>query len=934
MFHSSDDCLSDEQLDELEVGRALDPAVVEHIERCGACRERLAGRSHVDAFLASVAASVRHVRDVARTQIPAAGLPCGSFDGYESIEEVERGGQGVVFRGVHTASRRVVALKVVKVGSSRNRARLEREARLAARLRHPSIVAMHDCGAIADGRFAIVMEWVDGVPLDVWARGLRTDPSLPSLERRGILLRLFAKICDAIEHAHRNGVLHRDLKPENILVDRAGEPRILDFGIATELDARPSVRVTMTGEVACTLSYAAPEQLAGDAGRADTRSDVYSLGVLLFQLLTDRLPFESERGIAHLLDRITHEVPTPPSKCQAPQGAIPINHDLDTIVGKALARDPDRRYASALSLQKDVEHLLRGEPIDARRDSLAYLVRMTLRRYRLGVAVGGVVLTALIAGAIAVSLAIVAGRESALREASERQRMESEAKRSAAVAAILREVIPIGNPVPMAAESSDAHRALSAISENLEMGLFADDTAAVVATRLAVADVSADRGALRWAEVEYRQALRVLAERAWPDDTLKAKVQTHLARLLSRRSSVDEADRLIDEALPELVRLLGPSHPDSLEALAVRAEVSLAQGEPDQARVMLDELRSQIRPGDNLTVAREAEVRLRALGDGGSPSERAALSLRLVRAVMTEFGDGDERLLRAIATLAADGAEPLRSMAASFLGALGQKPLAVAESETIERLVELKRAILGPDDPDLIESQVRVAQRALEEFRADAARAPAADAIRIAMPSGVASTVGQLDLLFLQFRARSLSSEPDEAFEGLDAMLAGYRELLGRDGPLHLITRLRECAFACAWTGRAALSRQLYGEAIERATAISPTSPHRAWSQVEASRCELYLGDAERGLELIEAAIAALEHADPSWSWHRSQAVLCKGQILSLAGRPAEAIAAIERGEQLLLLCDLPKADREAYRVIIAKMLDDARAGRVAKHGP
>lgn len=918
----------------LRDGHLTDAAILSHVDGCPACRERLAELDETDAFLHATALRMRTVGLAPNAEREA---PVPSLDGYDVGEEVERGGQGVVYRAWHRRSARVVALKVVRVDSSRGRARIEREARLAARLRHPNIVAVHDCGELVDGRFAIAMEWVDGVDLERWASQVRGRADESALARRGRILRLFIALCDAIEHAHRNGVIHRDLKPQNILVDAEGQPHLVDFGIATAMDEGLRTRVTMTGEVACTLAYAAPEQLDGDARSVDTRSDVYSLGVLLFQLLTDRLPFESERGVADLFRQITQDDPPAPSRCRAASDAsrddIPIPLDLDTIVGKALARDPDRRYASALSLGNDVRRFLAGEPIDARRDSIGYLVGMTLRRHRMGVLLGGIALVALLVATSVTVLSVIARRESTIREEAERERMEGEAQRSAAVTEVLREVIPAGNPVPLAAATSDANRVVNAISENLEMGLFADDPGAVAATRLALAEVSADRGALRRAEVEYRQTLRVLRERqrsatAGADDVLASTVMTRLASLLARRSSFDEADRLIEEATPILERLLGPAHHDTLEALAVRAEISLAQGRVDEAIATLDELVRRNVAGDQRLVARESEVRLRALGATGAAGERAAVSLRLVRAVLRAYGDGDIRLFRALEALAANGDEPARSVAAALCESLRGTQLALLEPEAIERLVALKRLVFGPDDSDLVESQVRVAQRYLEQHRFDAARAPADDAVRIAIPTGIPSTVGELDLLYLRFRAWSLSSESDRAFDHLEETLAVARRLLGKGAEVHLITRLREFAFGAAWSGKVELARQLYGEAIERATTLSPTGPHLAWTEIEASRIEVRLGDAARGLPLVDAGIAGLRNTDQSWSWHRAVGTAVRGELLSVLGRHAEAVSALDEARRQMRAADLPPLDQQSAVEALDQMLEHAKAGR------
>jgi len=906
-------CPSDAELAMHRDGLTIDPRVTAHVASCETCGARLQVLADTDTFVRTIATQLRSAQERNPSTCASDGAAgdndTSTLEGFETIEEVGRGGQGVVYRALHRASGRIVAIKVMRLDSARSRARLEREARLAARLRHPNIVTMHDCGDMSDGRFAMAMEWIDGIPLDHWTRRVRADPACDIVARRAKLLRAFTSICDAVEHAHRNGVIHRDLKPENILVDSADEPRILDFGIATELTGALATRVTATGEVACTLSYAAPEQLMHDGHHAETRSDVYSLGVILFQLLTGRLPFESECGVADLLAQITHgAVPAPSLITQTANGAghtVPIDRDLDTIVVKALARDPDRRYASAAALRDDIERYGRGDPIDARRDSVAYLARMALRRNRMAVGVGLAVTLALAAGGIAVIWSVLANRESSIREASERQRALDGARRNEAVTALISEVIPQGDTVPMAAYTSPAHRALNAISENLEAGVFGDDPLAVVATRLAIGDVSAARGGLRRAEVEYRQALRIVRERDAPDDVLTARAMTSLAHLLARRSSGTEAARLIDEALLLYTRLLGAGHADTLEALAVKAEVALAQGAIDAAADVLRELDAR--------------------GDSAGMREAAT---HLLTHTYLAYGDAHDRLLPALTIYAQHATDPSeRDAVSALVASLGASAVTLAEPAVLEQFNAVKRSVLGTEHPDLVESLGRLAQRYCEREAYGEALAPAEAAIRLAMPTGEPRTVGDVELLFLRFRA-SFTSLPHRVTPAdIDALLAHMRRLLATTDPIHLITRLREMSRAHARRGDAERSRALYLEAIERAVTHSSNSPHVSWTKVEASLSELELKNPERGLALVDEAIEELRQADGSWGWHRSIAHIRRGELLTLSGRTAEARIALVEAERLLIECGLPDADRAPYLDLIATLMAELDAG-------
>jgi tetratricopeptide (TPR) repeat protein/predicted Ser/Thr protein kinase len=298
-----------------------------------------------------------------------------SLPGYEIVRELHRGGQGVVYQAIQKGTKRKVAVKVIREGpfaDSRDRARFEREIQILGQLEHPNIVDIHESGTSASGHFYYVMDYVRGQPLDVYIA--ERDLSLKQM------LELFAKICEAVAVAHLHGVIHRDLKPGNIHIDTDGEPHILDFGLAkvaagqatgdTHLQA-----MTRTGQFIGSLPWASPEQAAGVPNRIDVRTDVYSLGVILYQMLTGRFPYEVVGNLRDVLNNILTTEPARPSTIRRE-----INDEVETIVLNALAKEPERRYQSAGSLAEDVQRFLRGEPIRAKGDSALYVLRKRLRR--------------------------------------------------------------------------------------------------------------------------------------------------------------------------------------------------------------------------------------------------------------------------------------------------------------------------------------------------------------------------------------------------------------------------------------------------------------------------------------------------------------------------------------------------------------------------
>lgn len=296
-------------------------------------------------------------------------IPPDSFAGYRIIREIHRGGQGVVYQAIQKSTQRKVALKVMKEGpfaGPEDTARFHREVQILGQLQHPNIVAIHDSGQAA-GHFFYSMDYIAGPSLQEYmTKGER------SVEE---ILRLIAQICRAVNAAHLRGIVHRDLKPGNICIDPDGQPHILDFGLAKVAvsDAKPSV-MTMTGQFLGSLPWASPEQAAGSPSQIDVRSDVYSLGVIVFQMLTGEFPYEVSGDVREVVNRILTAEPARPGTL-----ARRIDRDVETIVLKCLAKERERRYQNAGELAGDIERYLAGEPIQARRDSVVYVARTRLR---------------------------------------------------------------------------------------------------------------------------------------------------------------------------------------------------------------------------------------------------------------------------------------------------------------------------------------------------------------------------------------------------------------------------------------------------------------------------------------------------------------------------------------------------------------------------
>lgn len=491
--------------------------------------------------------------------------------GYEKLVEVCRGGQGVIYRAVRSSTKQTVAIKLLLEGpsaSDETQQRFNREIELAVALRHPGIVRTFDRGVTADGRLYFVMEYVEGVPVD--------SPSLREPGTDPDLLSLFASICDAVHHAHQHGIIHRDLKPSNILIDAKGRPHILDFGIAKltdamSLDPETGSSLSRTGQFLGSLAWASPEQIDPPPEGLDTRTDVYSLGVILYQLLTEQLPHPLSGNLRRTLNDIAASDPPRPGAIRAG-----IDDDLETIVLRCLAKDPARRYQTVSDLGRDIERFNRGEPIEAKRDRPWYVLRKTLARHKIAVSLAALLFLSAIFFAVAMGFLYKRAAEAEDQARLSRDQALIQAGKAEAVRGFLQEMLASSDPMLAPDPSLTLRQVLDSAARNIE-GRFSGRLEEEAEIRRVLGDAYYHLGQFDLAETQNTRALELLLPILGDRDPGIAAIRRDLAVVLTDQRRFDEAELLLEEALSANRDHYGDAHVRTADCLLTLAELRQGQ---------------------------------------------------------------------------------------------------------------------------------------------------------------------------------------------------------------------------------------------------------------------------------------------------------------------------------------------------------------------
>jgi len=575
---------------------------------------------------------------------------------------------------------RKVALKVIRPElAQRLGERFGSEPELLDRLRHPGIARLLDAGVLANGLPFVATEYVEGVSLDeaLAGKGWRQ------------ILEVLLEVCDAVHHAHRNLVIHRDLKPANILVGEDLRPKLLDFGLARLLEPHPAREPTATAQLMLTPSCASPEQLRGEV--LTTATDIYSLGVLLYSLLTGRHPQEPWRGSPTAFTRaIQEEDPVRPSHYARQREGAGLERDLDAVVAKALHKDPAQRYGSVEAFQEDLRRLLGGKPVTAQRDTFAYRTARFLRRHR----------RAALAAAAAALLVLCASailwrQQHKTLQAQDRARQSME---------ILVDLLATTDPGRSGGEPITARGLLDLVTQRLED--YQQDQPAVRALLLdAVGKLYLGIHALGEAEVLLDEALEIQRSGADLGPEPTAKLLRHQGELEDLKGDFSAAESFYREAVSWEKRASGKATQGLASSLNGLGDSLHGQGRYDEARPFYEEalkLRRELHGNEHPEVAET----LNHLGileheqrrvDRAEPLYRESLDLRR----------------RLLGSKAPEVAESLHNLA-SLLREIGQMEEA---EELLREAMALELQLFGEESPQRVGGLERLAAYMLESGR-------------------------------------------------------------------------------------------------------------------------------------------------------------------------------------------------------------------------
>jgi hypothetical protein len=597
--------------------------------------------------------------------------------GFRILRIRGEGGMGVVYEARQQEPDRTVALKVIRPGLATPEVlrRFRQEAHALGRLQHPGIAQIYATGT-ADTPFGpqpyFAMEFIRGQSLRAYVEQHRLG-----IAQR---LELVARICDAVHHAHQRGLIHRDLKPSNILIDDTGQPKVLDFGVArlTDSDVH-ATRQTDVGQLIGTLAYMSPEQVLADPLDLDTRSDVYALGVILYELLAGRLPYDVSTKLHEAVQTILHDDPQRLSSIsRAYRG------DLETIAAKALEKDKTRRYGSAAALAADIRRYLQNEPISARPASATYQLRKFARRHR-----------ALVTGAVAVILALAAGIVATTREAIRARRAERAAlsaeETSEAINEFLRNDVlaqasavqqsrPGSKPDPDLKVRTALERAAASIGER-----FRSRPLVEAALRQTIGETYRDLGLYPEAMTQLDRALALRRGNLGDEHAQTLETMHVRGHVLWLQAKYPEAEQLLAAVLAARNRTLGESHPETLSTVSSLAMLYASKGEHAKAEPL---------------VVKHLDAMRRLHGDQARETAEALDDLAGLYKLQGKYKEAEPLYIEALHTrervLGVEAPETLITM--NNLAHLYRLQSRYREAEPLYvRSVELKRKVLGND---------------------------------------------------------------------------------------------------------------------------------------------------------------------------------------------------------------------------------------------
>ena len=634
-----------------------------------ACRDNCELRARLDLLLEGFFKAEGFLgadTDVPQTTDDETGASVGR---YKLLEKIGEGGFGVVYLAEQREPvKRRVALKIIKLGMDSRQvvARFEAERQALALMDHPNIAKVFDGGitepltatrlATHYGRPYFVMELVRGIAITHYC----DEHQLAAHER----LKLFVQVCDAVQHAHQKGIIHRDLKPSNILVtlnDGKAVPKVIDFGVAkaTQQELKEKTVFTQFHHFIGTPAYMSPEQAEMTSVDIDTRSDIYALGVLLYELLTGQTPFDGKVLLAAGLDEMRRTIcqkePQRPStrlsllgsdeqtttaqrRKSEPQGLIRLlRGDLDCIVMKCLEKDRGRRYETANGLVRDIERHLNNEPIVARRPSRLYRFQKLVRRNKLQFAAVSIVLAALVGGLGSSLWLLSKEKEARRRSVVAEKESKTQAARSQQVARFLEEMLEgVGPAVALGEDTKLLRRILESTANRISVEL-TNQVEVEAELRVTLGEVYEQLGEYSAAEAMHKEALRLRRARFGEENPAVAESLNNLASVLRSQGHLPEAESLARKSLETRSKFYGEEHPKVAQSLTSLASAIDLQGRFAEAEPLY---RRALAIWRKLPVDRRATVAAilsnlgALLSDMGRPDEaevalREALELKM-----------------------------------------------------------------------------------------------------------------------------------------------------------------------------------------------------------------------------------------------------------------------------------------------------------------